>query len=157
MSLIEQAIMFGHGGSGAYVLVAFVLGLVAIYMLWHGRRTLPLGMAGPLATALFVLTLARIPFWDWQLASLEASYLRLSAFSCMSLIGLFFVISALLKLTSSGDDAPSRNLDSSLSWLTRWRFVLVQACGGLAHGVRHGSFQLHSGGRHYTAHRFWRF
>ena len=69
--------MFGHGGSGAYTLMAFVLGLVAIYMLWHGRHTLPLGVVAPLATSLVVFALAPVPFWEWQLTTLEARFLRL--------------------------------------------------------------------------------
>ncbi|UCH83046.1 MAG: GAF domain-containing protein [Candidatus Latescibacterota bacterium] len=96
--------------SGAYALVSLVLTLVACYMLWHSRHTLPFGVAAPFVSALLVFAIARVPFWNWELTTVEAGYLRLAIFSCLSLFGLLFVVSALLRFSpSDGDDTATRH------------------------------------------------
>ncbi|MEJ2720322.1 MAG: ATP-binding protein, partial [bacterium] len=101
MSVVEQAIMFGHSGSGAYVLAATLLALVAFYMMWRGRYTTPLGSAGTIVKALIAFAAARVPFWDWGVTSVEAAYLQLVVYSVLSLVGLHYAALALLKLTDS--------------------------------------------------------
>ncbi len=98
MSVFSQAIQFGEAGIAGYLLLMGVLGSLAFFSIWRGRKTLFGGVLVPLFYALLVFAAARVTFLNYRLVSVEANFARLLIFSVVGFASIYLFALTLIKL-----------------------------------------------------------